>query len=75
MTLDSQILKIKFVDHIAKKMHGKRMQMITFIPDWLFILFSFFLSGSISDRLGSVPISSRGIALHFNGEITEKNCF
>lgn len=42
MTLDSQILKIKFVDHIAKKMHGKRMQMITFILDWLFILFNFF---------------------------------
>lgn len=35
MTLDCQILKIKFVDHIAKKMHSKRMQMITFIPDWL----------------------------------------
>ena len=75
MTLDSQILKIKFVDHIAKKMHGKRMQMITFIPDWLFILFYFFLSSSISDRFGSVPISSRGIALHFNGQITENSCF
>jgi len=49
MTLDSQTLKIKFVDHIAKKMHGKRMQMITFIPDWLFILF--FLSSRKSDRL------------------------
>ena len=41
MTLDSQILKIKFVDHIAKKMHGKRLQMITFIPGCLFYLFIF----------------------------------